>query len=341
MTTKGLDILPYLLIIFVLLLVILYILSYRTSTTEGFTSIVLNDIVVQRKNISETVTKYIRNKSYTFRSSNPSIVPYKDGYAMNIRYINYMYNRSNDDHFVDLNDSTHISINKYIFLDESYNTIDTHWFDVPHNINDPSTTIYGIEDIRLTNHANQLEFIGTVQKDNLLCISKGIYDRTQNTLTPSVVYKSPTNNSVEKNWVQFEKYGTYYTIYKWYPLTIGVLKGDEYVTEKIIDTPSEFTHIRGSTNGCVDTSNNEIWFITHKFEFDTMRNYYHCFVILDLHTFEVKRYSPYFKFDNNRVEYTTGFHIDGEKVIIPYSIFDNETYIAEYNKSELKQLLSI
>lgn len=342
MATKGLTILPYLVVSFILIFIVLCIIvRYKSNTSEGFASLSLNDISIHTKNISETVTRSMLGKDYTFRSSNPCIIPYRGGYAMNVRYVNYLYDRSNDDHSNDHNNSTHISINKFLLLDNMYNTLETHWFDVPHNSNDPSATVFGVEDIRLTSHGDTLEFVGTVQKDTILGISKGIYDTAQRTLIPSVVYASPTNSAIEKNWVQFEKDGKYYTIYKWHPLTIGTLQKDQFITEKTIDTPSEFTHIRGSTNGWVDTAQNEIWFITHKCESDSMRRYYHCFVILDLNTFEVRRYSPYFKFANNRVEYTCGFQVEGEKIIIPYSVYDNETYISVYDKSELKRLLSI
>lgn len=138
-----------------------------------------------------------------------------------------------------------------------------------------------------------------------ICMEYGSIDLANNKTKDACQLKGRTN--VEKNWVLFEDISTdsIKCIYSWYPLIIGDIVGDEYIETRRIFTNSFFKRMRGSTNGVL--VNSEIWFITHVVSYETLRNYYHCFVVLDPCTYEVKRYTPLFKFDSDAIEYTLGF----------------------------------
>ena len=92
-----------------------------------------------------------------------------------------------------------------------------------------------------------------------------------------------------------------------------------------IKNPHFFKHLRGSTNGV--RVGNEIWFICHTVSYEDRRYYYHVFVALDAITYEVKRFTPYFTFKKEKVEYTLGFvYFDSTKeLLIGFSLMDKET----------------
>ena len=96
--------------------------------------------------------------------------------------------------------------------------------------------------------------------------------------------------------------------------------------------------MRGSTNGV--TINNEIWFITHLVSYEQKRYYYHMFVVLDIDTFKVKRYSVPFTFEKINIEYTLGFVFDKktDNFIIGYSTMDRTTNYMEVSKGNIDEL---
>ena len=118
---------------------------------------------------------------------------------------------------------------------------------------------------------------------------------------------------VEKNWVLFEDAaGNLKVVYNWRDLVIGDIvpnesSSKEYTFRKThtIQTPPIFKYFRGSTNGI--RIGNEIWFICHSVSYEDRRYYYHVFFTLDAITYEVKRFTPFFTFDGDKVEYTLGF----------------------------------
>ena len=153
--------------------------------------------------------------------------------------------------------------------------------------------------------------------------------------------------SVEKNWVMFEDAnGTKKIVYGWKDLLIGnvvpyddlvdmdpdsddeeegVSPASGFLFEKThtIKTPHLFKHVRGSTNG--QRVGDEIWFICHSVSYEDRRYYYHLFVAIDAATYEVKRYTPFFTLEGEKVEYTLGFVILDDQVLIGYSKMDRTT----------------
>ena len=136
-------------------------------------------------------------------------------------------------------------------------------------------------------------------------------------------------------------------IYKWYPLTIGEYIENKdtttdlntsFLTTNTIQTPSLFKLLRGSTNGV--TINNEIWFITHLVSHEQKRHYYHMFVVLDVETFNVKRYSIPFTFEKKHIEYTLGFVFDKktDNFLVGYSTMDRTTNYMEVSKVNIDKL---
>ena len=131
-------------------------------------------------------------------------------------------------------------------------------------------------------------------------------------------------------------------IHSWHPLKIGNYTEQDgscrFSLEKEINTPRFFSEVRGSTNGI--NIDNELWFIVHVVSYETMRHYYHIFVILDPDTYELKRYSKMFTFENKKIEYTTGmvYFKEQKEFMIGYSLYDKETKFIWTNKDDINKL---
>jgi tetratricopeptide (TPR) repeat protein len=177
-----------------------------------------------------------------------------------------------------------------------------------------------------------------------MCIETGMIDlNIKNTI--SKIIKKDGQNDIEKNWVMFSAYdkntdvSCIYMIYNWFPLVIGQTQNEnKFTTTKELKTPGFFKNIRGSTNGV--NIGNEIWFICHTVSYEDRRYYYHIFVVLDSTTLELKRYSRYFTFEKNKVEYTLGFiQLEDASFLIGYSLMDRETKYININKADIENLM--
>jgi hypothetical protein len=176
-------------------------------------------------------------------------------------------------------------------------------------------------------------------------IETGVIDMYSQQATSSLVYKEGSNN-VEKNWVLFNNItNRVKVIYNWFPLTIGEYLYDEtydnpstFFTTNTIKMPDIFKSVRGSTNGVV--IGNEVWFITHLVNVETTRHYYHMFVVLDIETYTLKRYSIPFTFEKKNIEYTLGFifNENTDTFIIGYSTMDRTTKYIEIATKTIQEL---
>jgi hypothetical protein len=86
---------------------------------------------------------------------------------------------------------------------------------------------------------------------------------------------------------------------------------------------------------------NEIWFICHTVSYEDRRYYYHLFVVLDATSYKVKKYTSYFTFHKEKVEYTLGFIYNQKQdsFTIGYSIMDRETEYITVPKSTVDELM--
>ena len=62
------------------------------------------------------------------------------------------------------------------------------------------------------------------------------------------------------------------------------------------------------------------------------RNYYDMIIVLDSETLQVVKSTPYFKYSENRIQYTLGLIVTDDTVILSYSIGDNTTNVSVYDK---------
>ena len=282
--------------------------------------------------IDFTKTEVINN--HMINHSTPSIIPYNDGYLMNIRCVNYKIDDNGNYLNIQSNGKLEkiITINKRIELSHDFKII-SEIVILPEFTN---IYILGIEDLKLfKNSANELVYLGTSQHDHdVIGMNYGKYDNINvlNKIKPNFI-----NMNREKNWV-FIPNEKNEIIYKWWPLTICNLNESVLKIDRIVHMPNIFKLIRGSSNGFL--YKDEIWFITHFVSDENRRYYYQLFVVFDINM-NLQRYSPPFNFSDKPIEFCLSIIVNDDQVIIPYSVNDASAIISIYEKKMIDNFISI
>jgi hypothetical protein len=195
----------------------------------------------------------------------------------------------------------------------------------------------GLEDIRLFSHNGKLMYNANRGLDAGMSIEHGEIDTTTGKTVDSIVMH---RKSTEKNWVLFEDgEGNMKCIYGWSPLIIGDISHDGTFRETHQhSTPKSFWNFRGSTNGV--HVGDEIWFICHLVSYEDRRFYYHVMVAMDKTTLKITRYTPLFTFTKEKVEYTLGFVLRYDNIIIGYSTLDRTTMYSHVKKSWFESMFA-
>lgn len=273
-------------------------------------------------NISRNFTREINGEKYNFKSSTPSIIKYKDGYGINLRYVNYNIAGNGTYEWV----KNIVSINKYLEFDNDLQ--EKSEIEIQYKYN--NRQYEGIEDIKLITDDENIYFTGTAQlSNNNLGVVWGEYGLNKN-LIGLEIRKNNINNC-EKNWVFIPGKDTKRMIYKWFPLEIYELQENKLENCVTKDMPHIFSHARGSTNGC--KFEDEIWFIVHlvhQYEGEP-RFYYNMIVKFDL-DMNLINYTCPFKFTSEPIEYCCGIVVEKDRILISHSIWDRESYIKVYDK---------
>lgn len=245
-----------------------------------------------------------------FYNSTPSICMLNRELIYNTRYVNYTIDKNGNYKNWDLIESINI-----LSHNDNYITM-------KHDRSRDNRYV-GVEDIRLFAHNGKLLYNGNRATHDGMAIEHGEIDITTGK-TNSVVLTSSFQKKLEKNWVLFEDAErNLKCIYGWHPLVIGDINNDVLEKTHELSTSIIFDRFRGSTNGV--RVGDEIWFICHVVSYENRRLYYHTMVVLDINTFQVLRYTPFFTFGGECVEYTLGFVKVQNEFIIGYSSMDRST----------------
>jgi len=268
-----------------------------------------------------------------FCSSSPSICMNNGKLVINMRYVNYKINDDgnyeNQEHITTKNVIAIIDISKSLWKKEEEYLLeyDTNFDNV----------YVGLEDVRLFNYEGELLFSANrgLRYGNMVIEHGSIKERK----TDSKFLKIENQNKIEKNWVLFQNNkNEKKMVYNWYPIILGQVEDDEFVKENFIDSPYFFRHLRGSTNGV--NIGDEIWFICHSVSYEDRRYYYHIFVVLDANTYKLKKYTPFFTFTKEKVEYTLGFiYQENEEFLIGYSVLDRMTDFMTITKKSIDDMM--
>jgi glycosyltransferase involved in cell wall biosynthesis len=186
--------------------------------------------------------------------------------------------------------------------------------------------IAGLEDVRVyTNSKNQLRFVATSSEySEKIRIVTGEYS-IDGTYSNCAVMQSPSNAECEKNWIPVP--GTDDIVYRWSPLEVGRIQGDELKIHTQYKTPWLFQHLRGSAPPV--RVGNKLWFVVHFVEYTTPRKYFHCVVSVDPNTYEPEAISMPFVFAKEGIEYCLGAYMEKEKLMCVFSSWDDNPCFVE------------
>ena len=287
-----------------------------------------NPLSKQNMEILENATKSLKiEESGEFVTSTPSITTRGNHLIINVRYVNYRI----DDHGNYINQEQIKTKNAIAIIDISKPI----WRNVQEfelKYDDSIDNRYvGLEDVRLFNDDYIIYYNSNrgLSYGNM-AIEHGIIDFSKESTVEQKCLKKVDQHSIEKNWVLIQsnniikKYKK--AIYNWSPnLIIGDIIDDEFVETHQMKTPPFFKYLRGSTNGVI--VKDELWLICHAVSYEDRRYYYHIIVVLDKDTYELKKYTPFFTFEGEKVEYTLGFNYleNSDTMLIGYSIYDKSS----------------
>ena len=278
--------------------------------------------------ILEKATKSLKiEESGEFVTSTPSITTRGNHIIINVRYVNYRI----DEHGNYINQEQIRTKNAIAIIDISkpiWRIVQEFELKYDESIDN---RYVGLEDVRLFNddyiiyyNSNRGLSYGNME------IEHGIIDFSKESTVEEKRLKKVDQHSIEKNWVLIpctnviKKHKK--AIYNWSPnIIIGDIIDDQFVETQQIKAPAFFKYLRGSTNGVI--VNDELWLICHAVSYENRRYYYHIIVVLDKDTYELKKYTPFFTFEGEKVEYTLGFnYLEGsDTILIGYSVYDKST----------------
>lgn len=274
-----------------------------------------------------------------FNSGNIALIEHNNKLKFFVRYSNYYFN-DNWDYVYRGKEKTKNYLITY--KDEKYEEIET---DNRINENDRKIKDYdilqGLQDIRVLKFNNKIYYTGNIifnYQDicgNYLRGSKleyGVVDMENYKLDGTLI-NSPYDNICEKNWTLFNNKKKIFCIYKWHPLSIGLIKKNKFLIKLKTKTPKFFKHVCGSTHGIF--MDNKILFICHIVFHGKPRYYYHIFIRIDSTNFQYIDHSYIFTFENQPIEYCCGMILKDELLYITYSVKDNITKLLTINPNDI------
>lgn len=275
-----------------------------------------------------------------FVSSTPSIIKMKNGeFIVNIRYVNYRID--NKGGYVNMDKIRTVNVIGTVKLVDNLPTV-TNGYILNYN-KDEDERYVGLEDVRLYTNGDKIFYnANRGLKHGGMTIEHGEIDLKQRKCVNSVLLKRDGSGSLEKNWTLFEQETTTKVVYGWSPFIVGQIENGNLFNEisRNSNVPNCFKYLRGSTNGVNYGDDDEIWFMCHSVSYEDRRYYYHMIVVLDKTTLKVKKYTPFFTFEKEKVEYTLGFSfLENNEVVIGYSTYDKVTKMAVFDKTYLDTMM--
>lgn len=281
---------------------------------------------IQVYDLYTTCNVTYNNKFVDLFSSTPSMVTYDDNTILvNVRMVSYKFNPLGGYDYPGFI----LTRNRKVILNNDFEIQSSTLLEQEYEggvVN--GCPIKGLEDVKLFRYNDKTYFTCTCVPENVPRVGYGEYG----TDVFTVLFK--TEKVCEKNWVFVPN--SLKMIYKWRPLEIGTIVGDELKIEETRDMPKMFDMARGSTNGI--EFQDEYWFVVHfvhKHQ-NEKRYYYHAIVRFDT-SMRLKSYTMPFKLSSSEsVEYCMGLLVTESEVILSFSENDSASKIAKYPRDAFK-----
>jgi glycosyltransferase involved in cell wall biosynthesis len=239
----------------------------------------------------------------------------------NVRYVNYRLDPATRNTY-EMCENGEYSTNHTVKTENAYmcDGAITRMNDASITLTRRPVHIRGLEDVRVFKRGSGLWFTATtLEYSEKIRILTGRYCPETAEYTDCTILQSPTAQSCEKNWLGIPLSRD--MIYRWHPFQVGCVEGDTLDIHTTHPTPAFFGRMRGSAGPLL--LDDEYWVMTHVVEYSAPRKYYHMFVILDAKTYEPKRMSLPFVFEQASVEYCLGICIGDVGIDCVYSTMDD------------------
>ena len=209
--------------------------------------------------------------------------------------------------------------------------------------------IRGVEDCRLIQNSDAMEFMGTSQsysddgRNKIFRVWRGADESTWS-LKQMPLPAGVSSEETQKNWLGFMHQGALHYIYNFSPFKICDASGNVKVQVNWDGalTLKEYRGSAGPAPWSSTTVKDEAYLcVMHKVYIgDDGRRYYHRFMTLDSEL-RPSRVSCFVRMTRERVEYWSGMcpSIEGDSYWITYGTRDAEAYIAEMTKPAIENLL--
>jgi hypothetical protein len=318
-------------------------MSFSAPQLPQNNEIISIDLLLNEKHESICLNEKIYNCINTgYHPLNPSIIKTENGYKMNVRTVNYMF----DQNFRYITNGSCNTINYIYRLDKNMNIIDGNKLEYK---NMPfSGNFDGWEDIRLFNFKNKLHCSFTslqtsINRRQTICLSD-----LSNDIPSHIALNNYGSEKIQKNWVPIiSKNENLFFIYSFYPLTI--LKYDEKIKNVKIHQVSKVDIHNKWRGGSPALSLKEIGYdkyylcVVHESEFP---KYKHKFVLLEEineDIFKIKSETKFFYFIDGIIEFCSGITISHEKTnfILSYGKMDRESYLINIEIDSVLKILLV
>ena len=258
----------------------------------------------------------------TYHVCNSSIIPYDDGYAMNVRYADYRYEKGA---YVWADGKT-VNTKNYLYkLNRDFcptEKLREIHYSVAADVEWTQSVINGYEDVRLYKGTDGLHYFygacSNLNANGQIQIAHGRADLEAGLYTNIRQLASPQGRGCEKNWAFWS--GTDKYIYEWSPYTLYNVKG-ELVVKK--ETNRFMKEWRGSS---VVMQYRGSWYcLVHYVVLkEGRRNYMHLLVELDGSIQTPRRHTLPFCFEGHGTEYCIGMLLEGPWVRFIYTVNDTD-----------------
>jgi len=277
---------------------------------------------------------------------NPSIRQDGDGYLLNLRYANYWTEEAKHYHYRGFHGKV-LTRNCLLRFSGpvSWNSPDS----LEEIVIDPSIKqsdgyIQGVEDCRLIQGSDKLEFLGTSRSYSSNGSNKIMHvwnDDGKWLLREMPLPAGVGADETQKNWMGFRIDGELQYLYGYSPMRVCAEDGRDLVEPK--EPSFKLREYRGSAGPVAWSSashpNERYLVVIHKVYIGgDGRRYYHRFLTLNA-DFSPSRVSSFVRMTQERVEYWSGMCCSPFGYYVTYGIKDSEAYIAEVDKGVIDGVL--
>lgn len=287
----------------------------------------------------KTIT-YDLPKGYSPSSS--SIIPYGDGYCINVRAVNYTIDDSGRYTMHDNSDNIVRTFNYLLTLDSNLDVLDGGEL-----LNITTTPLYpkniqGFEDVRLFSPSQFQCTSFEINNERIGQICYGEFDIESKSITRIIPLSLGTEPRCEKNWLPFIQNGEVFFIYAVSPLKLYKMNQENGALTLVKELDMNTTEIsmndfRGSA--CPIPYKNGWLATVHQVYFGSgRRKYFHRFIWFDIEFTEIK-YSPIFYFEATDIEFNLSLCHSNEGLLMTYSRCDNCSKIGLLDYSVIDEWL--